>query len=74
MYCGNSEKIVYVGKTRRKISERFNGYRADLKTEDESKPAFHFKKEGHKEQDMEVIGLEHIPSDDDVYRIAKERE
>ena len=25
------------------------------------------------EQDLEVIGLEHIPGDDDVYRIAMER-
>ena len=35
--------------------ERFNGHRADLRGEDESKPAYHFKKDGHKEDDMEVV-------------------
>ena len=64
---------MYVGKTKNKISERFNGHWADFKNGDESKPAFHFKKDGHEEEDMEVIGLEHVPGDDDVFRIARER-
>ena len=40
---------------------------------DENKPAYHFKKDGHKEEDMEVVGLEHVSGDDDVFRIARER-
>ena len=62
-----------MGKTKNKISERFNGHRADMRLEDDSKPAYHFKKENHKEEDMEVIGLEYVPGEDDVYRIARER-
>ena len=73
MYCKKCQKVVYVGKTKNKIMERFNGHRADMKAEDESKPAFHFKREGHMEEDMEVIGLEHVPGDDDTYRISRER-
>ena len=73
MHCKKCRKVVYVGKTKNRIMERFNGHRADLKMADESKPAFHFKKDGHKEGDMEVIGLEHVPGPDDVYRIARER-
>ena len=73
MYCKTCEKIVYVGKTKNRLMERFNGHRADLRAEDENKPAYHFKKDGHKEEDMEVVGLEHVPGDDDVFRIARER-
>ena len=73
MYCRKCEKVVYVGKTKNRLMERFNGHRADLRLEDESKPAFHFKKEGHVEEDMEVVGMEHIPGEDDIYRITRER-
>ena len=73
MYCKRCKKVVYVGKTKNKISERFNGHRADLRGEDESKPAYHFKRDGHTEDDMEVVGLEHVPGEDDVFRIARER-
>ena len=73
MFCKKCEKVVYVGKTKNKISERFNGHRADMRLEDDSKPAYHFKRENHKEEDMEVIGLEYVPGEDDVYRIARER-
>ena len=73
MYCGSCEKVVYVGKTKNKVMERFNGHRADLRAEDETKPAYHFKKDGHTEEDMGVIVLEHVPGNDDVYRVARER-
>ena len=42
MFCKKCEKVVYVGKTKNKISERFNGHRADMRLEDDSKPAYHF--------------------------------
>ena len=73
MYCRKCEKIVYVGKTKNKLGERFNGHRADLKTGDDSKPAFHYKKDGHQESDMMVVGLENVPGMDDVYRVTRER-
>ena len=61
MNCRKCQKVVYVGKTKNKVMERFNGHRADLRTEDETKPAYHFKKEGHTEEDMGVVVLEHVP-------------
>ena len=73
MHCRKCEKVVYVGKTKNKVMERFNGHRADLRMEDETKPAYHFKKDGHSEEDMGVIVLEHVPGSDDVYRVARER-
>ena len=72
MYCKKCAKVVYVGKTKNRIMERFNGHCADLRKGDETKPAFHFRKVGHCEEDMEVIGLEHVTGDDDVYRVARE--
>ena len=60
-------------RTLLEIMERFNGHRADLRTEDESKPAYHFKREEHTEEDMRVIILEHVPGSDDVFRVARER-
>ena len=73
MFCRKCAKVVYVEKTKNRISERFNSHRADMRSEDESKPGYHFKKEGHVEDDMEVIGLEYVPGEDDVYRVARER-
>ena len=73
MYCKKCTKIVYVGKTKNRIMERFNGHRQDLKVGDETKPAFHFKKEGHEEEDLQVVALEYVPGEDDIYRVARER-
>ena len=53
--------------------ERFNGHRADLRAADETKPVYHFKTDGHKEEDMQVVGLERVPGNDDVYRVSRER-
>ena len=73
MDCRKCGKIVYVGKTMNRIMDRFMGHRADLRGEDESKPAFHFKKDGHVEQDMRVVVLEEVAGKDDVYRVTRER-
>ena len=73
MWCGKCGKVVYVGKTKNRVMDRFNGHRADLRGDDESKPVHHFKKAGHKEGDMQVVVLEHVAGDDDVYRITRER-
>ena len=73
MSCNKCGKVVYVGKTMNRIMDRFTSHRADLKGEDESKPAFHFKKEGHKESDMRVVVLEEVAGKDDMYRITRER-
>ena len=73
MWCRRCDKVVYVGKTKNRVMDRFNGHRADLKGMDESKPAHHFKRNGHEEDDMEVIVLEEVSGDDDVYRVARER-
>ena len=73
MWCRRCEKVVYVGKTKNRVMDRFNGHRADMKGTDESKPAYHFKRDGHMEEDMGVIVLESVGGVDDVYRISRER-
>ena len=73
MYCKKCEKVVYVGKTMNRIMDRFAGHRADLKGEDASKPAYHFRRTGHKEEDMRVVVLEEVAGKDDVYRVTRER-
>ena len=55
------------------IYYRFTSHRADLRGEDASKPAFHFKREGHTEEDMKVVVLEEVSGRDDMYRITRER-
>ena len=73
MWCRRCRKMVYVGKTMNKVMERFAGHRADLKSGDESKPAFHFRREGHRADDMGVVVLEEVGGRDDVYRVQRER-
>ena len=73
MWCRKCDKVVYVGKTMNRVMDRFNGHRADLKGTDDSKPAHHFRRNGHQEDDMEVIVLEQVSGNDDVYRVARER-
>ena len=55
------------------VMDRFMGHRADLRGEDETKPAYYFKKDGHGEEDMEVVVLEEVTGRDDMYRITRER-
>ena len=73
MWCRRCKKVVYVGKTQNRVMDRFMGHRADLKGEDESKPAFHFRRDGHSEKDLGVVVLEEVAGKDDVYRVARER-
>ena len=35
--------------------------------------AYHFEKEGHTEDDMEVVVLEEVQGKDDLYRTTRER-
>ena len=73
MWCRKCDKIVYVGKTMNRVMDRFNGHRPDFKSDDDSKPAHHFKRNGHVEGDMKVIVLEGVAGDDDIYRVSRER-
>ena len=73
MWCRRCKRVVYVGKTMNRVMDRFMGHRADLKGEDESKPAYHFRRDGHSERDMGVIVLEQVGGKDDTYRITRER-
>ena len=73
IWCKQCEKIVYVGKTQNRVMDRFIGHRADLKGEDETKPAYHFKRGTHTEDDMGVIVLEEVKGKDDLYRVTRER-
>ena len=73
MYCEKCEKVVYVGKTMNRVMDRFYGHRADYQGEDESKPSHHFKREGHRFEDMKVVVLEEVQGKDDMYRVVRER-
>ena len=73
IWCKKCEKVIYVGKTQNRVMDRFIGHRADLRGEDRSKPAYHFKKEGHKEDDMGVMVIEEVKGKDDLYRVTRER-
>ena len=73
MWCRKCEKVVYVGKTMNRIMDRFTSHRSDLRADDESKPVFHFKKDGHVEDDMRVVVLEEVKGKDDMYRLTRER-
>ena len=44
-----------------------------MKGDDECKPAFHFRRDGHSEEDMGVVVLEQVGGRDDTYRVARER-
>ena len=70
----NSGKIIYVGKTQNRVMDRFIGHRADLRGEDNTKPAYHFKQmDGHTEEDMGVVVIEEVKGGDAFYRVTQER-
>ena len=74
IFCIRCERIIYVGKTMNRAMERFNRHRMDLRREaDPSKPVYHFKRDGHKDEDMRVVLLEEVKGDDDTYRLVRER-
>ena len=73
MWCRKCEEMVYVGKTQNRVMDRFIQHRADMRWEDDCKPAFHFRREGHNEDDMGVVVLEEVKGKDDLYRITRER-
>ena len=73
MWCRKCEKVIYVGKTQNRVMDRFIGHRADLRGEDSTKPAFHFKQEGHTSEDMGVVVIEEVKGKDDMYRVTRER-
>ena len=59
------------GKTQNRVMDRFIGHRADMRAslrgEDESKPAYHFKR------DTGVVVFEEVKGKDDLYRVTRER-
>ena len=73
IHCKKCEKIIYVGKTQNRVMDRFIGHRADLRGEDDTKPAYHFKREGHREDDMAVVVIEEVKGKEDLYRLTRER-
>ena len=43
IWCRKCGKIIWLGKTQNRVMDRFIGHRADLRGEDDTKPAYHFK-------------------------------
>ena len=62
-----------MGKTQNRVMDRFIGHRADLRGEDSSKPAHHFKSTDHSEEDMGVVVIEEVKGKDDLFRVTRER-
>ena len=73
IWCKKCEKVIYVGKTQNRVMDRFIGHRADLRGDDSTKPAHHFKQAGHADEDMGVIVIEEVKGKDDMYRVTRER-
>ena len=67
MWCKKCKKTIYVGKTQNRVMDRFIGHRADLRGDDCTKPAHHFKQEGHKDEDMGVMVIEEVKGKDNMY-------
>ena len=73
IWCKKCEKIIYVGKKQNRDIDRFIGHRADFRGDGITKPAHHFKQEGHNEEDIGVVVIEEVKGEDDMYRVTKER-
>ena len=71
--CKKCDKVVYVGKTQNRVMDRFIGHRADLRGDDPAKPAYHFRRGDHEEEDMRVMVIEEVKGKDDMYRTTRER-
>ena len=65
--------MVYAGKTQNRVMDSFIGHRSDLRGNDGSKPACHFRREGHEEEDTEMVVFEEVRGKDDLYLITRER-
>jgi hypothetical protein len=73
MHCQICNCIVYVSKTQNTLQERFHGHQADYQAKHLEKPLAHFLDEGHKWEDMRVVGLEKVEGKDGVLRVVRER-
>ena len=66
IWCKKCEKVIYVRKIQNRVMDRFIENRADLRGNDETKPAHHFKQERHQDEDMGVMVIEEVKGKDDV--------
>ena len=73
MWCKRCEKMVDVGKTQNRVMDRFIGHRADLRREDNTKPAYHFKQEDNKSEEIGVVIMEEVKGKDNMYMVTRER-
>ena len=73
MWCKKFEKGIYVGKTQNRVMDRFTVHRADLRGNDDTKAAYHFKREGNQDEDMGVMIIKEMEGKDNVYRVTRER-
>ena len=73
--CGKGCKLCQFMVETKDVTDKrgHRGHRADLRGEDSTKPAFHFKQEGHTSEDMGVVVIEEVKGKDDMYRVTRER-
>ena len=76
--CKKQDKICnskpqYIGQTSRRIFERFNEHRSSVKPESKKAVGAHFSSNGHTVNDMEIVPLECVRSDNPWIRISREK-
>ena len=69
--CKN--KPQYIGQTSRRVFERFNEHKASVKPDSKKTVGSHFSSNGHSVNDMEIVPLEYVTSNDPWIRMSREK-
>ena len=69
--CKN--KPQYIGQTSRRVFERFNEHKASVKPNSKKAVGSHFSSNGHNVNDMEIVPLEYVTSNDPWIRMSREK-
>ena len=66
-------KPQYIGQTSRYIFERFNEHKSSVKPDSKKAVGAHFSSIGHSVNDMEILPLEYVKSNDPWIRLSREK-
>ena len=66
-------KPQYIGQTSRYIFERFNEHKNSVKPDSKKAVGAHFSSIGHSVNDMEILPLEYVKSNDPWIRLSREK-
>jgi hypothetical protein len=70
--CKTCMKLVYVGETGRKLKERVIDHLSCIRTNKNTEVATHFNSEGHRLEDIMVVGIEKVKESRCSYRRLRE--